>query len=96
MLVRFQPGIPESGQAPQTFFEKKVWKRNLVWNKKQAHVLFFCSEFLFSVGIAERFVFFVDVGFASVDVVVASFDGGDVDREGAVEGGEATGAFLDG
>ena len=38
----------------------------------------------------------MDVGFAGVDVVVAGFDGGDVDREGAVEGGEATGAFLDG
>ena len=38
----------------------------------------------------------MDVGFAGVDVVVAGFDSGDVDREGAVEGGEATGAFLDG
>ncbi len=65
-------------------------------NKKQAHVLIFCSEFLFSVRIAEGFVFFVDVGFAGVDVVVAGFDGGDVDREGAVEGCEATGAFLNG
>ena len=27
---------------------------------------------------------------------MAGFDGGDVDREGAVEGCEATGAFLDG
>ena len=38
----------------------------------------------------------MDVGFAGVDVVVAGFDGGDVDREGAVEDCEATGAFLDG
>ena len=38
----------------------------------------------------------MDVWFAGVDVVVAGFDGGNVDRGGAVEGGEATGAFLDG
>ena len=36
----------------------------------------------------------MDVGFAGVDVVVAGFGGGDVDRGGAVEGGEATDPFC--